>query len=279
MRITRRKRDLLAAVGCSIVLGVTGLVVPARAQSPAGVPPSVSRTGTVTLGSAFNQTPWEFYDEQQRPTGIDVDLCGAIVQRMGFKVDWVHLDFKGLIPALQAKRFDAICAGVFITPERSQVVRFVPYIKTSQAILVRRDSTRPVGSLADLCSLKVSVLQGSAQLKMIEVQNDACQKQGKGAIDIRAFDTQPIAVGALRNANVDAFVASDQLVSYYGQQYNDLKKTVAGINPVTLGVAFNPADAAFADLFAKALSDIKADGTYGRILKKWGIESAALDPL
>src|SRR5262245_36070856 len=139
----------------------------------------------LTIGNSFSQTPWGFYDEKQNPTGIDVALCGALAKEIGSSVEFVNLDFKGLIPALQADRFDMICAAVYITPEREKVVTLVPYITTSQAILAKTGT--PIKGLADLCGRRVSVLQGSAQLKMVEAQNELCTKEGKPAIAIQSF--------------------------------------------------------------------------------------------
>ena len=109
------------------------------------------------IGSSFSQTPWGFYDDNQQPTGIDVSMCGALAKEMGAKeVEFVNLDFKGLIPALQADRFNMVCAGVYITAEREAVVTMVPYVRSSQAILARKGSG--ITGLDDLCGKGISVL-------------------------------------------------------------------------------------------------------------------------
>lgn len=228
----------------------------------------------ITIGSSFSQTPWGFYDANQNPTGIDVSLCGGLAKEMGATAEFVNLDFKGLIPALQADRFDMICAAVYITPERAQVVTLIPYITTSQAILAKAGT--PIKALGDLCGRKVSVLQGSAQLKVVAAQSEQCTKDGKAEIQIQAFDTQPIAVRALENGNVEAFVASDQLVSFYLSKNPALTKAAWGINPVTLGIAVKKDNKALADAIRAGLKQMKEKGRYAAALKEWGIENAGV---
>jgi len=243
-------------------------IIPISAVSAQGVPQKL------TVGSSFSQTPWGFYDDKQNPTGIDVALCGGLAKELGSTVEFVNLDFKGLIPALQANRFDMICAAVYITPEREKIVTLIPYISTSQAILAKAGTT--IKGLNDLCSHTVSVLQGSAQLKIVEAQSESCGKEKKPAITIQAFDTQPIAVRALENGNVDAFVASDQLVSFYQLKNTTLVKAATGINPVILGIAVRQNNTSLAEAIRAGLKRMQEKGTYAAILKQWGIEGAGV---
>jgi len=230
---------------------------------------------TIVIGSSFSQTPWGFYDDSQKPTGIDVSLCGALAKEMGAEqVEFVNLDFKGLLPALQANRFNMVCAGVYITEEREKVVTMIPYVRSSQAILAKAGSG--ITGMGDLCGKGVSVLQGSAQLKVVAAQSEKCVAERKPEVKIQSFDTQPIAVRALENGNVEAFVASDQLVSYYLLKNPALEKAAANINPVTLGIVVKKDDGALAKAVHDGLVRMKANGTYDAVLKEWGIETATV---
>lgn len=230
---------------------------------------------TLIIGSSFSQTPWGFLDDNQQPSGIDVSICSALAKEMGAKeVKYVNLDFKGLIPALQADRFNMICAAVYITEEREKVVTMVPYIRSSQAILARAGSG--LSGMDDLCGKSVSVLQGSAQLKVLAAQSEKCTAESKPEVKIQSFDTQPIAVRALENGNVEAFFASDQLVSYYLLKNPKLEKAAANINPVTLGIVVKKGNDALAKAISDGLVRMKENGSYDAVLKKWGIETAAI---
>ncbi|MBK5000215.1 amino acid ABC transporter substrate-binding protein [Pseudomonas sp. S31] len=227
------------------------------------------------VGTSLTQMPWGFYDAQQQPTGIDVAMCGAIARHMGAEAQFTNLDYKGLVPALQAGRFDMLCAAMYITPERQAVISMVPYLTASQAVLAQHDST--LAGLADLCGQRVSVLQGSGSLKVLEQASGACSAAGKPAIAIQSFDTQPVAIRALENRSVDAFIATDSLVSYYLQRNPRLKKIATGISPMTLGIGLPRSDPARAQQVRQALAEVQASGEYRAILKQWGIEAAGID--
>jgi polar amino acid transport system substrate-binding protein len=229
---------------------------------------------TIKVGTALNQMPWGFYDADQKPTGIDVALCGAVAKHMGASAEFVALDFKGLIPALQAARFDMVCAAMYITPEREQAIKMVPYLTATQTVVTKKSTD--IQGLEGLCGHSVSVLQGSGSLKVLQDASDKCEADGKTAVTIQSFDAQPVAIRALENDSVEAFIATDSLVSYYMTKSSDLKKIATGIKPSTLGIGVPLDNEALAQQIGKALVDMKKSGEYDEILKKWGIESAAV---
>ncbi|MBB3966167.1 ABC transporter substrate-binding protein [Rhizobium metallidurans] len=226
------------------------------------------------IGTSLTQMPWGFYDDNQKPTGVDVALCGAIAKQLGSNAEFISLDFKGLIPALQADRFDMVCAAMYITPEREQAIAMVPYIQASQTVVTKK--TADIEGLEGLCGRSVSVLQGSGSLKVLQDASSKCEAAGKPAVTIQAFDTQPVAIRALENDSVEGFIATDSLISYYMSKNDSLKKVATGISPTKLGIGFQTNNKALAKLVADALTAMKADGSYDAVLKQWGIESAAL---
>lgn len=241
----------------------------------AGVADAQEKPTHLKIGTSLTQMPWGFYDENQKPTGVDVALCGAIAQQIGATAEFISLDFKGLIPALQAGRFDMVCAAMYITPEREKAIAMVPYIKASQTVVTKK--TSDIEGLDGLCGHSVSVLQGSGSLKVLQQTSATCEAGGKSALAIQAFDTQPVAIRALENDSVDGFIATDSLISFYMTKNDSLKKVATGISPNLLGIGFQTENASLAKLVAESLAAMKANGSYDAILKKWGIESAALD--
>lgn len=240
-----------------------------------GIAHAQDKPSHLKIGTSLSQMPWGFYDEKQQPTGVDVALCGGIAKQIGATAEFVNLDFKGLIPALQAKRFDIVCAAMYITPEREQAIAMVPYIKASQTVIAKKDAK--ITGLDDLCGRSASVLQGSGSLKVLQEASAKCEGAGKPALKIQAFDTQPVAVRALENGSVETFIATDSLVSYYMTKNPDLKKIASGISPMTLGIGVPHGQDALVRLLRDALVAMKANGAYDALLKQWGIETAALD--
>ncbi|WJS85354.1 ABC transporter substrate-binding protein [Paracoccus sp. TOH] len=230
---------------------------------------------TLRIGTSLTQMPWGFYDQDQKPTGVDVALCGALAERLGATAEFISLDFKGLIPALQADRFDIVCAAMYVTPERQEAIGMVPYIQASQTVIAHE--TAPIQGIEELCGHSASVLQGSGSLKVLEEASAACSARGEAAIRIQSFDSQPVAMRALENGSVDTFIATDSLISYYMKKMPGLKKIATGIKPTVLGIGLPKGDAELAARLRDGLTAMKADGSYAAILKEWDIETAAVE--
>ncbi|MEO8524804.1 MAG: transporter substrate-binding domain-containing protein, partial [Caldimonas sp.] len=79
--------------------------------------------------------PMEFVKDGKR-TGFDIELTEALAAAMGRKVEWIDIDFKGLIPALVSKRADLAMSAIYITDERKKVVDFSdPYFAGGLVVL------------------------------------------------------------------------------------------------------------------------------------------------
>lgn len=268
----------LSALLCGVGIAVAANAASAQGTPDAAslIPAKIAQSHKIVIGSAINQVPWEFYDENQKPIGVDIDICGTVVKKLGYEVEWVHVDFKNLIPALQAGRFDMVCAGLFITKARAEVVNLLPYIQTGQTILARADFAGEIKGFADLCGYSIGLLQGSPQQNLLKAQSEQCVAAGKKPIDVRAFESQPVAILALKNKQVDTFTSSDQLTAYYQQRDDSLKRVVTGLSPVQIGMAFRQDQTGLTAMFAKTLYDMKMSGEYGQILKKWNIQGAGV---
>jgi len=87
-------------------------------------------------------SPLEFVKNGKR-TGFDIELIEAMAKTMGKKVQWVDIDFKGLIPGLIANRFDVAASGIYMTDERRKVVDFTdPYYKVASLSWCARTTRR-----------------------------------------------------------------------------------------------------------------------------------------
>lgn len=227
------------------------------------------------IGTSLTQMPWGFYDQDQKPTGVDVALCGALAEKLGATPEFISLDFKGLIPALQANRFDIVCAAMYVTPERQEAILMIPYIQASQTVIAQE--TAEIDGVEGLCGHTASVLQGSGSLKVLEEASAECTARGESGIRIQSFDSQPVAMRALENKSVDAFIATDSLISYYMKQTPGLKKIATGIKPTLLGIGVPKGNEELAAKLGEGLAGMQADGSYAAILREWDIETAAVD--
>ena len=85
--------------------------------------------------------PFEYVAEDGELMGFDIDIIKAIGEKMNMEVQIDNISWDGLIPALQNKVYDAIIAGITITPERAESVAFSePYFESVLTIVVNQNN-------------------------------------------------------------------------------------------------------------------------------------------
>ncbi len=102
---------------------------------------------TVKIATEGAYAPWNFTGAGGKLEGYEIDLANELCGRMKVKCEIVAQDWDGIIPALQAKKYDAIMAGMNITDKRLETISFsLPYAATPHGWGVMKDS--PLAKLA-----------------------------------------------------------------------------------------------------------------------------------
>lgn len=138
---------------------------------PRGTLWKAQREGVISVGYAV-EAPYAFLTGDGKVTGESPEVARVIAQRLGIpRIEWRLTEFDRLIDELEARRFDVIAAGMFITPERAQRVLFSsPTFQVRTGILVRRGNPRKLHSIRDVSTnetVRIAVLRGSVEEKKI----------------------------------------------------------------------------------------------------------------
>ncbi|MCX7831658.1 MAG: transporter substrate-binding domain-containing protein [Actinobacteria bacterium] len=220
--------------------------------------------GVLTVGSDVAFPPFEFEDEKtQEIVGFDVDLIKEIGKRIGLQVKIQPAAFDTIIQALNAKKFDCVVSAMTITDERKQQVDFSdPYIDSNQSLAVKSGS--PIKSIEDLKGRIVGVQRGTTgELKAQEI------KEKYGIKEIKSYDDTLMAFEDLKAGRIDA-VINDYPVTAYLVKKDPFFEIVAEIpTGEKYGIAVRKDSKALLEAINKALADMKKDGTYEKIYKKW----------
>ena len=103
------------------------------------IPPAAAQTVHFATEGAF--PPWDYTEPDGRLGGFEIELYADLCRRTGLTCDIQAQAFDGLIPALNAGKFDAIISGMSVTPKREEAVLFtLPYGSTGQTFATLRDS-------------------------------------------------------------------------------------------------------------------------------------------
>lgn len=268
----------------ALVLALTAAIaiLPARAAAsqPAASIPDLRTPGTLTFGTNFGYPPMEMYTGAGAniPTGADVDLAKEIARRLGLKVAFVNVtNFDTIIPGLQARRWDIIISSMNVTPQRSKVVNFIKYMYAGQSILVRKGNPAHISTLADLSGKTVAVQAGTTEVDSITAENKVLAKKHKPLISYKTF---PEDTTAVQQVSLGRFVAdlNDSPVTAYDVKQNPSLFQIAG-KPFAVapyGMAFRKADTALLKDVDRAFTAMRKDGTYKKILSKYGLASSGV---
>lgn len=240
----------------------------------ASLPEKIKTAGVLNVGMANNYPPNEFKDDNGAPAGWAVDLTNALGQVLGLKVNFDIGTFDNILPAVKAGKDDFGVSSFTDTLEREQQVDFVNYYSAGI------QWAAPVGKTVDpenACGLKVAVQALTYQdTHEVPAKSKACTDAGKPAITIFKYDAQDQATNALVVGQVDA-MSADSPVTLYAISKTEGKLEPAGnafeVAPYGMPVA---KDSEFTPVLQKALQTLIDDGTYTKILSKWGVEAGGV---
>jgi polar amino acid transport system substrate-binding protein len=196
---------------------------------------------------------------------------------LGIKFNMTPTTFDALIPGVLAKRFDFAMAEANITPERRKQVDFVSYLNNGLAILVPKDSDIKSTKLSDLCGLSVGTNRGASPIPLLEAASKECEANGKQAITVKTYNQIAEAILAVKSGRIPVAIGDQQPISYAAKQNATLRLAVGqGFNQTQAGIIF-PKGSPMEKPVADALNNLIANGTYQKILDKWGVGSSAVD--
>jgi polar amino acid transport system substrate-binding protein len=212
------------------------------------------------VGTDATFPPMEFVDNGKR-TGFDIELVEAIGKVMGKQVEWIDIDFKGLVPGLISKRFDMAVSAIYITDERKKVVDFTTPYYAGGLVAMVKDGNTSIQKLADLDGKKVSVQVGTKSVSYLE-QNFPKVQRVEVEKNQEMFNLVDI-------GRADAAVTGKPAAYQYVRTRPGLRVLPEQITTEEYGMAIRKDTPELTKAVNAALTKLKADGTYDAIVKKW----------
>ncbi|TYR33690.1 ABC transporter substrate-binding protein [Mesorhizobium microcysteis] len=251
MRISSRVSLALSAAALALTIGA------AQAQEK------------IRIGTEGAYPPFNNLTADGQLEGFDIDIANALCEEMQVECEFVTQDWDGIIPALQANRFDAIIASMSITDERMKQVDFTnKYYNTPPAIVALKDT--------DIAGVTAEDLAG----KSIGVQGSTTHANYSEATytdsDVRLYPTADEYKLDLINGRIDA--ANDDITvleEWLATDEGACCKIVGTITPVDeihglgAGIAIRKGEDELREKFNAAIDAIRANGKYKEINDKY----------
>ncbi len=208
------------------------------------------------------------YNDPSHPDqyiGYEKEMVDALAAAMGRKAEFVPSDWETLVSALQRKSFDVIVNGLEPTADRQKQIEFSkPYYIFQLALTVRKDDDR-IHSLADCQNLVVGTLGNTAASRLL-------QKEG---VPFKNYAEPPTAYRDLVLKRIDAVIMDVPAEVFYVPRSAPLKRACDPFFHGTYNIGLRKGDDALKTEIDAAIDKIINDGTFERILRKWGLWNEA----
>ncbi|MFB8037723.1 ABC transporter substrate-binding protein [Streptomyces sp. NPDC056004] len=240
------------------------------------LPADVRTAGTLTIAASVGNPPGATYLADGRTVaGTDIDFADAVARKLGLRLTREVASFEAILPALGSGKYDVGTGNFGVTEERRRTIDFVTYINDGQGFAVRDDSElKKVTDLTQLCGLTVGTGAGTTFEVTLEENRQLCADAGRKPYDVKTYNDQGATWASLQQGRSDVVMSTINGLRYAVRQQegvrflNEFKRLDVGF-AFKKGTALTPA-------FQAAVNSLKADGTYDRILKKWGISASAI---
>lgn len=224
----------------------------------------------VRIGVEGAYPPFSYVTPAGELAGFDIDIAKAIGEAMGAEVTLVAQDWDGIIPALLAKKYDAIVASMSVTEERKQKVAFTDkYYQTPAKFICKK---------GDFNEFSKEAIKGKTVGVQRATIHDRYLTDNYGSdVEIKRYGTQDEAYLDLTAGRVDMLLADSVALSdgflkkpegadyqFIGPDLSDPKWFGDGA-----GIAIRKEDTDLVEKFNMAIKKIRSDGTYKAIQDKY----------
>ena len=216
--------------------------------------------GKLTMSTNAAFPPYEMTTDSGDFEGIDIEVAGAIAEKLGLELQVDDMDFDAALLAAQSGKSDIVMAGVTVTDERQKVMDFSDtYAEGIQSIIVPEDSD--IASADDLAGKIIGTQRGTTGY--IYCTDDF------GEENVIAYDDGLTAVQALNNGQVDAVVIDNAPAKEFVAANPGLKilDTAYAQEDYAIGVAKGNTE--LLNAINGALEELQADGTLQSIVDKY----------
>jgi polar amino acid transport system substrate-binding protein len=250
------------------------------------LPADVKDAGSVKVATDIPYPPFEFFADENgdKITGFDYDYGQALGKRLGVKFDFAQQKFDGIIPALQAGKFDVTISAMTDTPDRRAVLDFVDYSRAGTALMVPKGNPLGIKTVLDLCGHTAAIQSGAQQLGFLKAQQPKCKDLGRPPIKIAAVPKQSDAQLMVTSGKADVVMEDTPSGAYEAKTIGngdvfeiiDDPAAAGGYDARPTGIGILKGNDELVNALQKATQSLIDDGTYKKLLDKYGLGPIAI---
>ncbi|MBO1269833.1 ABC transporter substrate-binding protein [Arthrobacter cavernae] len=251
-----------------------------NAALAAKVPAAVGKDGKLTVATTAGSIPLSFHaTDDKTPIGVELDLAQLVADKLGLELDVQVTSWENWPLKTQSGDFEAVFSNVGINAARVKLFDFSSYRAAYMGFEAKKTSSYSVNGADDISGLTVSVGSGTNQEKILLAWNKELEAKGKAPATLQYYSSDADTILALSSGRTDLNIAPYPSVTYRENTRDDLKvvgKVNAGWPSETLVAATTLKGNGLAPAITDALNSAIKDGSYGKVLDRWGLSEEAL---
>ncbi|MEV5745663.1 ABC transporter substrate-binding protein [Microbispora rosea] len=248
----------------------------------AEVPAAIRAKGEFLIGTSTFEPPLSFVaDDNVTPIGVEEDIASLVADVLGLKLRIEATSWENLFLAVRSGKYAAGFSNITVTEERKDIYDFATYRLDQLAWEVPKNSTiTSIAKPADVAGLSVAVGSGTNQEKILLGWDRQNRAAGLKPARIQYYKQAADTYLALRSGRIQAYLAPNPTSAYHAAVSGDTKVvgTYSGAGPTLQGLvaAMTRKGNGLAEPIADAVNALIKDGTYPKVLARWGLSDEAV---
>ena len=221
-----------------------------------------------TMGIDAEYPPFSYMDDNGNYTGFDVEVCQAVADKLGWKLEIFSVNWDNKLIQLDAKECDCIWSGMTILDSMREAgyVLSAPYYDNTQVLVVKADAG--FASSADLAGKDVAVQLGTSGEALLAEDGDLADLSASFN-KVVTCDSFLKCFTELDGNAVDAVFVDKPVAETYVKSNAGFAIIDENLGAEQYGIAFRSGDKDLCDQVEKALAELVSDGTYRKIADKY----------
>jgi len=258
---------------------VDGVHVSYNAAAGKLLPASIKTNGLRIVTSA-PYPPFEIFNSKNQLTGLDIFTGQAIAAALGVKASFTSIDFNGVIPALQAGKFDMLLADTGDNTARAKVLNFVEYDLQGQVLVVAKGNPAKISSLKSMCGKTLAVEAGDAPAGLFNPVQAYCKAKGQSPMAVKTLPTTADALLAIKSGSAQAqFVGvatAPSLAQATNEQVVTIPGQVGGYTALYVGAGILHSQTQLTKAVQTAMVGLLKSGVLKSLFAKYGLQSTLI---
>ncbi|MFI6937850.1 ABC transporter substrate-binding protein [Streptomyces sp. NPDC050418] len=248
----------------------------------AEVPEKIRKRGTLEIvGSSGSAAPLTFFATDNKTViGVEPDLAYLVADVLDLEPRINTVSWENIFVGLDSAKYDVGFSNITVTEERKEKYDFATYREDNLGFGAKKGRDLKVDGPEDVAGLNVAVSSGTNQEKLLVEWSKENEKAGREPVDIKYYQNDSDTYLAVQSGRIDLYLGPNPTAAYHAATSGktEVVGTYSGAGATLQGLiaATTKKDSGLAKPIAAALNHVIENGTYAKVLARWGLDGEAV---